>query len=191
MAEGKGAPNGETILRLLLAIVSVEDMHGFVQKHLPHLTPYTKALTEFGGKIAKPFAVTRKHCEVLLELSFNPCTRERLVDKFGLNAEPAVQDLIAIDLVACADGVCSLTANDIYVASQQFAIELSRLMLDNLDINRKGNMILSHSATLSLEAAREIYRIMEKAQNDALKILKNPENNGNERVAVSLAMTMY
>lgn len=191
MADGKAVPNGETILRVLLATTSVETMHGFVQEYLPHLSPYTKALTDYGTRIVRPFTITRKHCEVLLEISFGEVSLDSLRFKFGPSAPLAVEDLLSADIIATDGAHYKTVAAETFVPSQALAVELTRVMLDNLNINQPRNMILSHSAGVSLEAARQVFQILEKAQNDALHVLKNPDNKGENRVAVSLAMTMY
>ena len=191
MADGKAMPNGETILRVLLATTSVENMHGFVQEYLPHLSPYTKALTDYGTRLVRPFTVTRKHCEILLEISFGEVTLERLSDKFGPSTPMAVEDLLSAEIIVFDGYRYKTAAHEIFVPSQSLAVELARVMLDNLNINQPRNMILSHSAGVNLDAARKVFQILEKAQNDALEVLKNPSNKGGNRVAVSLAMTKY
>ncbi len=191
MADGKAVPNGETILRVLLATTNVEEMHAFVQEHLPHLTPYTKALTDYGTRITRPFVMTRRHCEVLLEVAFCPSSEEKLREKFGPSIPNVLEELTSAEIIFLERGAYRITSRQAYVPSQQMAVELSRVVLDNVDINLRGNLILAQGAGLSIEATREIYTIMEKAQNEALKVLKDPTNQGENRVAISLAMTLF
>ncbi len=191
MADGKAVPNGETILRVLLVVADVGEVHAFVQDHLPHLTPYTKALTEFGGRIARPMAVTRRHCEILLELSFAPATPERLKTRFGPNAAITLEELNEAELVRWDGQRYQLSSDDLYFASQQFANELARLTLDNLNIDLKGNLILAQGSALSIEAARKVYRLMEATRNELLNIMRDPSNEGDEKVAITLAMTLF
>lgn len=190
MADGKAVPNGETILRVLLAVTTVDNIHAFVQEHLPHLTPYTKALTDYGTRVAQPISFTRKHSEVLMEISFGPATLESLTAKYGPSAPGAVEDLVQAEIVNLIEDRYHIQGKTVFVPSQQLALEHSRIVLDNMNINLKGNMILGHSAGLSIEAVREVYSIMDKARDEALRIMNDPKNQGENRTAVSFAMTL-
>lgn len=191
MADGKAVPNGETILRVLLATTTVENMHAFIQEHLPHLSPYTKVLTQFNTQITKTFTVTRKHCEVLMEVSFGPTTLARLTDKFGPSVPSVVEELVGAEVIALQKDVYRNSSSQLYIPSQALAIEMSRAVLDNLNTNLRGNMILAQSGGVNLETARKIYKIMEAAQAEVLNVIKDPDNSGEYRIAVALAMTTY
>lgn len=191
MADGKAIPNGETILRVLLATTTLENMHAFIQEHLPHLSPYTKALTQFDTHISKTFTVTRKHSEVLMEISFGPVSLAQLTEKFGPSVPFVVEDLASAEIIALQNGHYKTAASQVFVPSQALALEMSRVVLDNLNINLRGNMILAQSAGLNIEAARKVFQILEQAQADVLNVLKDPGNSGENRVALSLAMTLY
>ena len=190
IAELKAVPNGETVLRILMVTEPLAAVHEFFQEYLPHLTPYTKALSNFDSKVMKPFAVTRKHCEVLLELTFSACTLEQLVLKFGPNVDAVLDDLLQYEAVKLEGSRYVMATNSLHFASQHMATELSRVVIDSVNINRKGNMILVQGAALTLESTRELYRIIENAQNEIIRVMNEPNNQGDQRVAVSLAMTI-
>jgi hypothetical protein len=191
MADGKAMPNGETILRLLLVTLSVDDMHEFVAQHLPHLSPYTNAIRNHGGKVSKSFAINRKHTAIILELSFAESNFDQLAAKFGLSTARILEELLGEDIIAIENGFYRLSEKDLFVPTEQFAVEMSRLINENLDISLKGNLIHTQSAAISNEAARQVYSLMEKTRNEILSILKDPNNSGETRVAMSLTMTLF
>lgn len=191
MADGKAMPNGETILRLLLVTLTVDDMHTFVATHLPHLSPYTDAIRKHGARVSGAFAVDRKHASILLDLSFAKASHDQLRAKYGPSSDRCLDELIAEEIIELKDGFYQLTDREIFVPSADFGIELSRLIHDNLDIGLKGNLIHAQSAAVSLDAARQVYTLMEKTRNEILSILKDPNSSGETRVALSLAMTLF
>lgn len=191
MADGKAMPNGETILRLLLVTLSVDDMHEFVATHLPHLSPYTHAIRNHGGKVSPSLAINRRHCAIILEISFAKATADQLKAKFGPSTERVLEELTAEEIILLEDGFYRLPDRDLFVPTEQFGVEISRLIHDNLDIALKGNLIHAQSASLSIEAARQVYTLMEKTRNELFSILKDPNSSGETRVALSLAMTLF
>ncbi|RYZ55211.1 MAG: hypothetical protein EOP07_14680, partial [Proteobacteria bacterium] len=191
MADGKAVPNGETILRLLLVTLPLDEMHEFVSRYLPHLSPYTQAIRNHGGKVSHAFAITRKHCAIILEIGFARTSPEQLKAKFGPSTDRCLEELLAEEIILLEDGFYRLPETELFVPTETFAVEMSRLIQDNLDISLKGNLIHAQSAALSIEATRQVYTLMEKTRNELFAILKDPNNSGETRVALSLAMTLF
>lgn len=75
ISDGKGEPNGETVLRLLLPILPIAEVHEIISSYFPHIAPYSKTLCEMSLTVSTVSDLTPKHNRAIFELSFGSTLR--------------------------------------------------------------------------------------------------------------------
>lgn len=190
IADAKGDPNGETVLRLLLPILPISEVHEIVAEHFPHMAPYSRALTEMSVAVSTVADLTPKHNRAILELSFAPQDEKSLAILLGSGFAQIIDDLVDAEICRRSRGLVELTSRNLHFPRQQYAHDVASFLLSQVNISEPGNKLVVRAKSLNEEGLRQAYEILMKAEADLQSLLADPNLHGERKIGAALLMTI-
>lgn len=190
IADGKSDPNGETVLRLLLPILPISEVHLIVSEYFPHMAPYSKTMNELAVLVSTVADLTIKHNRAILELSFGPTEEGHLATILGDGALAIIDDLVEAEICKRNGSRVELTSKEIHFPKQRYAHDVLEIFLANLNISVPGNKLSVRSQTLSAEGVRKAYAAIQKAEEELAAIYADLNLRGDMKFGSALLTTI-
>ncbi len=190
IADGKTEPNGETVLRLLLPILPISEVHEIIGENFPHMSPYSKALNDLSMVVSTAPDLTAKHNRAILELSFGSVTESAFVVLLGSDWNNVIDDLVNSEICKRNAGQVELTNKDIHFPKQKYAHDVLNIFLANLNISVPGNKLAVRSKSLNAEGVRKAYAAIAKAEAELEQIFADQKLHGEIKFGSSLLTTI-
>jgi hypothetical protein len=190
ISDGKSEPNGETVLRLLLPILPIHEVHEIIAAYFPHMAPYSKALSEMSVMVSTVSDLTPKHNRAILELSFGPLDESTLAILLGTGWQTIINDLTEAEICRkTSDGVV-LRGGSIHFPRQQYAHDVLSHFLSHVNISVPGNKLVVHSKAMNEEGLRRAYEVIMKAEAELQSLMADPALRGDRKFGSALLTTI-
>ncbi|RYZ83182.1 MAG: hypothetical protein EOP04_20465 [Proteobacteria bacterium] len=190
LAAGTTEPNGETTLRLLLAIWPITKVHSFMMEFFPHLAPYSQNLVEAQIRVITALPeLSHKHNRALLEVEFGDIAEADLKAIVGEGTEEIVDELVGADVVIRDGNTIRQKYENIHVPSLIFAKIRAGIFLDAADLKFQGTKLHNFNKSLNAEGQRRTYGVLDKAEQELAEIQRDPSLHGDIKVGASIIMT--
>ncbi len=190
IADAKGEPNGETVLRLLLPILPIAEVHEIVSQHFSHMAPYTKSLSELSLTVSTASSLTPKHNRAILELSFGARDLDALAMILGTGADRIIDELEEAEICRRSGSTVELTNINIHFPKQQYAHDVLNILLNHVNIAVPGNKLSVRAQALSDEGVRRAYEVMMKAEAELQAIIADRTLQGEHKFGCALLTTI-
>ena len=190
IADAKCEPNGETVLRLLLPILSIDEVHAIVANYFPHMAPYAKSLCELKTVVSNIPDLTPKHNRAIFELSFGSMEEAKVELILGRGAQNIINDLIEAEICLRSRGSVMLTNPNMHFPKQQYANDVVTHLLAQVNISVPGNKLAVRTKSLSDEGIQKAYDIFLKAEHEIQNLLADPAYHGHHKFGAALLTTI-
>lgn len=184
-------PCGETVLRLLLPILPIAEVHEVMAANYPEMAAYTKALNEMSLAVSTVSDLSPRHNRAILELSFGPLDDESLDVLLGTGADRIVGDLIEAEICRRRGHMIELSHSSVHFPRQQYAQDVIHYLLQHVNISVPGNKLLVQSMSLNDEAVRKAYDVIMRAETELQAIFADEDNRGNHKFSSALLTTIF
>lgn len=189
----EGQPLITTVVRVLNVCLGTADKtKGFLTEWMPDYSAYLDHDADSNTvyipvQNANPF-----HVAIVRDVTFSSLTKQALLEKHGLSAVPALEQLLSSGVLVEINNVIELKHYSTYIPTQEFAKESAKQIAENTDINLQGNIIDTSFELLTLEDSRDLYNAFLdfKAELARLKA-KKIKGGGTKKIAYSINLTMY
>lgn len=190
LAAGTTEPNGETTLRLLLAIWPIARVHSFMSEFFPHLAPYSKSLVDAQIQVVTSLPeLTHKHNRALLEVEYGDIRETDLKAVVGPGADEIIAELEEADVITRDGDKIRQKYSNLHVPNQGFAKIRTAIFLDAVDIRIPGNKLFYFNKGLNAEGQKKAYGLLDHVESEFAKIQSDPTLHGDIRVGSSILMT--
>lgn len=190
IADAKCEPNGETVLRLLLPILAIDEVHTIVANYFPHMAPYAKSLCELKTVVSNIPDLTPKHNRAIFELSFGSLEEETVALILGAGAKGIIDDLVEAEICLRSRGTVMLANPNMHFPKQQYANDIVTHLLAQVNIMVPGNKLAVQTKSLNDEGIQKAYDILLKAEHEMQSLLADPAYQGHHKFGAVLLTTI-